>query len=295
MKFKEFVVNCTSAQTEDVAYILHELGSIGEVFSDYSVVKDVLDNKSWDYADASLFEPSEECSVSGFFGIEENDELLINKIKAAFGCVTVEVKIIDSADWENEWKKYYKPLNIGKLVIIPEWIQHKPTIGSVPVYLNPGLAFGTGMHETTSMCIDFMQKIDAGSKKVLDFGCGSGILGICATALGASDVLFADTDEHAITATEYNCKLNGIDKPNVICRDVREIAVGADVVLANITADVLCDVEPIIASSLKKNGYAILSGIISTKLDAVKDRYSKDFTLVASQTKNEWSALLYKL
>lgn len=295
MKFKEFVVKCTSAQSEDVAYALHELGSMGEVFSDYSVVKDVLDNKSWDYADSSLFEPTENCSVSGFFDIEANDDSIAQKIALMTGENSVEVKIIDSVDWENEWKKYYKPLNIGKIVIIPEWIPHKPTDGSTPVYLNPGLAFGTGMHETTSMCIDFMQKIDVKNKRILDFGCGSGILGICATALGADDVLFADTDEQAISATEYNCMLNGIADPNVTCRDVREISVDADVVLANITADVLCDVEPIIATSLKKGGFAILSGIITPKLDIVKSTYDKAFTLVEQQTKNEWSALLYKL
>ncbi len=295
MKFKEFVVKCTSAQSDDVAYALHELGSMGEVFSDYSVIKDVLDNKCWDYADSSLFEPTEDCSVSGFFGLEADSDAITKRIIALIGNCAVNVKIIDSVDWENEWKKYYKPLSIGKIVIIPEWISHRSTAGDIPVYLNPGLAFGTGMHETTSMCIDLMQKISVKNKTVLDFGCGSGILGICAANLGADKVLFADTDEQAITATEYNCKLNGIENPSIICHDVRDISIGADIVLANITADILCDVEPIIASSLKKGGCAILSGIISTKLESVKSAYEKNFTLVLQQTINEWSALLYKL
>lgn len=302
MKFKKITVNCTSETSDTVSYMLHESGSMGEVFDDYGNVKQVLDDKRWDYADAALFTPTEGCSVSGFFTIETDEDLvtariaeLKNETWADFSVLAFSCEIIDSAEWENEWKKYYKPFNIGKIVIVPEWIKYDCACGDVAVKLNPGLAFGTGMHETTSMCIDLMQKIDLSDKRVLDFGCGSGILGICATAIGAKSVVFVDTDEQAITATRYNCALNGIDEPELFMRDVREMQEPADVVIANITADVLIDVCPLIKTAIKKGGYVIISGVISSKISAVRERYEKEFSLVEHEQKNEWSAFLFKL
>lgn len=302
MKFKKITVKCTSETSDAVAYALHEAGSMGEVFEDYNNIKQVLDDKRWDYADAQLFIPNDDCAVIGYFTIESSEDTILQRIAALkqydwadFSMLSAKTEIIDSVEWENEWKKYYKPFNIGKVVIVPEWIDYNPSFGDIKVILNPGLAFGTGMHETTSMCVDLMQRIPLSGKRVLDFGCGSGILGICAAALGAGSVVFADTDEQAITATEYNCKINGIFSPEVFCRDVREMTEPADIVVANITADVLIAVMPIIKSALGKGGYAIISGIISDKKQIVSDEYSKEFTLVQSQQKNEWSAFLFKL
>lgn len=275
---------------------------MGEVFDDYGTIRQVLDDKRWDYADAKLFEETEGSFVSGFFTLETDAQTIISRLDllknndwADFSALSYETEIIDSVEWENEWKKYYAPFNIGKVVIIPEWIDCKTSGGDVPLKLNPGLAFGTGMHETTSMCISLMQKIRLTGKKILDFGCGSGILGICAKALGAENVIFVDTDEQAVTATKYNCTLNNIKDPKIYNCDVRKINDPADVVIANITADVLIDVEPLIKSALKKGGYAIISGIISQKADSVKATYERDFTKVDSEHKNEWSAYLYKL
>lgn len=303
MKFKRITVDCSSISSESVAYALNEMGSLGEVFDDYNDIRNVLEEKRWDYADATLFNATDKCTVSGFFTTEIDDQTVIDKISdlrnvdwADFSDIgDISVDVIDSAEWENEWKKYYQPFKIGRIVVVPEWIDHKATVGESSVLLNPGLAFGTGTHETTSMCIDLMQRIELHGKSVLDFGCGSGILGICATALGAESVLFADTDEQAITATKYNCRLNGIPAPNVLQRDVREISEPADVVIANITADVLISVEPVIRGALKKGGYAVISGIITSKIDEVTSVYDKRFKRIDSLRKNEWSAFLYKL
>ena len=302
MKFIKITVKCTTETSDTVAYTLHEAGSMGEVFDDYDTVRQVLNDKRWDYADISLFDETEDSFVSGFFPLETDAEKVISQIErlknidyADFSGISCQTEIIDSVEWENEWKKYYTPFNIGKVVIIPEWIDYTPSGGDVPLKLNPGLAFGTGMHETTSMCISLMQKIDLSSSSVLDFGCGSGILGICAAKLGAKDVIFVDTDEQAVTATKYNCGLNGINSPKIYNCDVRQIRDPADVVIANITADVLTDVEPLIKSTLKTGGYAIISGIISQKAEATKATYESDFTLIDSEHKNEWSAYLFKL
>ncbi|MCI9459407.1 MAG: 50S ribosomal protein L11 methyltransferase [Clostridia bacterium] len=302
MKFKKITVKCSSETSDAVAYALHEAGSMGEVYDDYNDIKQVLAEKRWDYADESLFEPTDACAVSGYFTAEIEEQLIfdrINELKkldyADFGCISASSELIDSVEWENEWKKYYKPFNIGRLVVIPQWVKYTPTCGDIPIYLDPGLAFGTGTHETTSMCMELMQKLDLKDKRVLDFGCGSGILGICANALGAKETVFVDTDEQAITATENNCKLNGMTAPDVFLRDVRQMNEKADVIVANITADILIEVEPIIRSALKKGGAVIISGIISARADSVVAAYKKDFTLAESERKNEWSAYIFTL
>ncbi|MCH5162596.1 MAG: 50S ribosomal protein L11 methyltransferase [Clostridiales bacterium] len=302
MKFYKLTVDCTTLISDDVSYVLHEAGSLGEVFDDYFAVEQVLAEKRWDYADASLFERTDGCSVSGFYTIETDIDAVVEKVcslkkfdYADFSSISMSVSIIDSKEWEDEWKKYYKPFSLGKITIVPEWIEYSAKAGEKTVRLNPGPAFGTGTHETTSMCIELMQKLDVANARVLDFGCGSGILGICAKALGANSVVFIDNDEQAISATEHNCKLNAIDAPEVVLRDVRDMSEPADIVLANITADVLIDVEPIIKSALKKDGYAIISGIITERAEAVKSAYLSDFELFRSERKNEWSAFIFKL
>lgn len=302
MKFKKITVKCTSETSDLVSYTLHEAGSMGEVFDDYANIEQVLNEKRWDYADAQLFVPTDDCAVVGYFSMETSEQSVLRKLSelksydwADFSNLSAKIEIIDSVEWENEWKKYYKPFNIGKIVIVPEWIDYHPSCGEIKVLLNPGLAFGTGMHETTSMCVDLMQRIPIKDSRVLDLGCGSGILGICATALGAKSVIFADTDEQAITATEYNCTINAIRDPEILCRDVREMTDPADLVVANITADVLIGVLPVIKNALVKGGYAIISGIISDKKQLVLDAYSTDFTLVQALQKNEWSAFLFRL
>ncbi len=301
MKFKKVTISCTSETSEMLAFALYEAGSMGEVFDDYNDIKQVLSEKRWDYADASLFEPTDKCTVSGFFTTETDEETVISRIKT-FGesglfdipASNIATEVIDSAEWENEWKKYYKPFSIGKIVIVPEWEKYTAVGGDIPIMLNPGLAFGTGTHETTSMCISLMQSLDLSGKRVIDFGCGSGILGICAKKLGASDVVFVDTDEQAVTATKNNCALNGIYDPTVLQCDVRTIERKADIIVANITADVLTDVAPLIKSLLKKGGYAVISGIISDKAQAVVDTYKKDFEYINGDKKNEWSAYIFR-
>ncbi len=309
MKFKKITVECSSETSETVAYALHEAGSIGEVFDDYNNVKKALDEKNWDYADASLFTPSVGCRVSGFFNLETDETAVIKELSrlkecdwADFSCLKFDVETIDSQDWENEWKKYYEPFNIGNFVIVPEWINYSPKPGDVLLHLNPGLAFGTGMHETTSMCVELLQKIPVKGSTVLDLGCGSGILGIAAKILGADDVMFFDIDEQAITATEYNSKLNGIADPKVFHTDIRKCDFAANVIVANITADVLIDLENNAFDIQKRyrdvNGgscYSIISGIITEKAEKVKDAFSKHYIVSEHLKKNDWNAFLLRL
>lgn len=301
MKFKKITVNCSTETSEYTAYVLHELGSLGEVYNDYNDIKTVLNEKRWDYADETLFAQNKDCSVSGFFTMETDESAVINAVVnlkintwADFSTISVKSETIDSTEWEDVWKQYYKPFSIGKIVIVPEWIEYKPDNSQICVTLNPGPAFGTGMHETTSMCIDFMQKIDVCGKNVMDFGCGSGILGICALKLNAKSCIFVDNDEMATTAAKHNCMLNGITEPIIYNGDVKNIQQKSDVILANLTVDILISVKDTIKASLISGGYAVLSGIISSRLDELKKAFT-EFELVECQSKNNWSAIVYKL
>lgn len=292
MKCQRVSVKTSDNNSELVAYMLHEFGSLGEQFVSYKDIAEVLNDKSrWDYAEEGLLTKQfENTIVIGFFDIEFNTELLKNEQLLK----DFSVDIIDSTEWQDEWKKYYKTFNVGKLVIVPEWLNYERNDNSeVLVKLDPGLAFGTGQHETTRMCLEFLQDIDLKGKRVLDFGCGSGILGICAHALGSSDVVFIDNDIQAVQATLQNAKLNGLTA-NVIEADLKRGGdYSADIIVANITADILCYISSFVLQALKKGGYLILSGIINGREGEVLKAYSSLEKINSSQN-GDWNAYLFK-
>lgn len=157
------------------------------------------------------------------------------------------------------------------------------------MYIEPGMAFGTGNHETTSMCVELMQEVDLDGKIVLDMGCGSGILGIATAKLGASKVLLSDIDPQAVEASEANVKLNGVESLcEVVGGDLNCGSITADVVIANITADVLLRLKETLGSALKTSGFMVISGIIHSRLEEVISGYADDFTIVKKVSKGEW-------
>jgi ribosomal protein L11 methyltransferase len=156
------------------------------------------------------------------------------------------------------------------------------------------MAFGTGEHETTSMCVGYLAKYVNKDDTVLDVGCGSGILGICASKLGANKVIMTDIDECAIVATEHNLKLNGVTNGVVILKNLLDDnTVKGDVIVCNIMAEVLIAFAPYISANLNVNGKIILSGILVERLQAVKEAYiNAGFKFVEQNVKGEWSALV---
>ena len=173
--------------------IMYDAGSEGVLVMDDADVKELVEKKlNWDYVDEKLMRSlTGKAVVSGFFSVdfsaaEIEHGLASLKENSVFPVGSLEVSSvkIDSADWENEWRKYYNPINLGKVVVVPAW-QKAPDGAAYPVYIEPGIACGTGNLETTSMCIELMQDLELKDKTVLDMGCGSGILGIAAAVLGA--------------------------------------------------------------------------------------------------------------
>ena len=183
---------------------------------------------------------------------------------------TIETEGVEQDDWQNGWRKYYHPMEIGtRLAIVPSW--HEYDTNRVKLILDPGLAFGTGGHETTSLCLETLDEKITGDERVLDIGTGSGILAIAALKLGAASAEGVDIDPVAVRTAGENAALNGVaDKLTVLVGDLSDKASGQyDVVVANIVANAIISLSPAVPALMKPHGYFIASGIIDTRKDEV--------------------------
>lgn len=209
-------------------------------------------------------------------------------------------RYVDDEDWANNWKRYYKEFKLSnRIVICPSWIEEGDAElekGAIKVILDPGSAFGTGTHETTSMCAEILDNVIMPDTSVLDLGTGSGILAIIASKLGAKSVDAVDIDSLAVKVAEENCAIN--DCPNVNCytgelKSVKNAPY--DLIVANIIADVIAEIACDIPADLAEDGIFVCSGIINTKKDLVIEALEKaGMEIVAEQSKNDWMAYIAK-
>lgn len=303
MEWLQITISTTRECSELVAMLLYDAGSEGVLIKDDADIRELIEKKlNWDYVDESLLAANDNRAlVSGFFPVGFDacgihSALCELRERSIFPTGSLEVSQIgiDSEDWENEWRKYYAPIEIGKVVIVPAW-QSAPDNGEIPVFIEPGMAFGTGNHETTSACVELMQRLDFSGKTVLDMGCGSGILGITAAKLGAKSVILSDIDRQAIEATEANIRLNKVEELcKTVCGDLDTGEIKADIVIANITADVLIRLKGLLGDALKSGGDMVISGIINARADEVKAAYEDGFTQREAVNRGEWNAMLLK-
>ncbi|MBU2864897.1 50S ribosomal protein L11 methyltransferase [Reinekea forsetii] len=241
-----------------------------------------------DTEDQPVFEPIrgttplwEHTTLQGLFDEDTDAEQLVDTLNQLIAAEkmhvgTVSAEILEDKDWEREWMDNFQPIACGdRLWIVPSW-REAPDQNAVNLKLDPGLAFGTGTHPTTFLCLKWLNDHVKGGETVLDYGCGSGILGLSALLLGAEQMDGIDIDPQAITATENNANTNNLS-PSLfrVTTDVEALAESYDVVVANILAGPLCDMAEAICQRLKADAPLVLSGILSHQASSVVDAYER--------------------
>jgi len=311
VEWMELTIKTTTEATEAVANILYDAGVKGVVIED---PKDFdfanQDQKSWDYVDEELYTfDFEGAMIKGYLPKSEGvgDEIQLIKHSIAYlphygldiGEGTVEIKEVKDEDWSNTWKQYYKPTRIGNNIIIkPEWEKYDKEPGDIIIEMNPGMAFGTGTHETTTMCIEALEEVVTNEDLIFDIGCGSGILGVVAAKLGAKKVVAVDFDEVAVGVARDNVTKNQVaDRVSVFHGNLmNNIDEKGDVILVNIIADVIITMAPDFRHYLKSSGTLITSGIILEKIEPVKKALkAHNIEVYKTVKKGEWAALYGRL
>ena len=312
MKFIELPVHTTTEGSELVADIFWDYTNYGVTVCDVNDIIALQSDKRtfWDYMDDDLTQETGDVLVKCFLP-EDIAEESVRSIRAdlealrgrsagfaELGSLESTCRTIDGDDWIDVWKKHFRPIHIGgRVVVCPEWIAYEAKAGEAIVKLDSNMAFGTGEHETTSMCLELLQEYMRKGDTMIDVGCGSGILGIAGVKLGAEFAYLTDIDYVAVKSASHNAALNGVqDKVRVDLSDLLENAdVRGEIMTANITADILCRLADSIPKHLKEGGTLILSGIIEPKLAQVIQTYEGlGMKKICQKRKGEWFALAFR-
>jgi len=307
LKYIEIQVLTTTEASEAVWNILDEEGAAGVLIEDPNDFKNLnKDETRWDYVEQEFIDSlGTDAKVKAYFsefeyneGILKNIQIRVNQLKG-FGLDpgkgSLSIKEVSDEEWANGWKKYYKPTKVGdRIVIKPTWEEYSSQKDEIIVNLDPGMAFGTGTHETTMLCVKLLEKYVKSSKIVFDVGCGSGILGVCAAKLGAEKVICVDIDEVACKVAKENAELNRVD-------DIVEVRAGnlldvvnkkADVIVANIIADVIIGFTDDAHKFMNANAVFISSGIILDRRDDVINKLNESgYKVLEVLELGEWCAI----
>lgn len=311
MKWYEIKIKTTSESVDAVCDILYDVGVGGVVIEDpKDLIINMKEETSWDYFDINSLDMDYEGAVVKAY-LSESEDLLdkIKLIKQNVHNISLknednEINQVTTAevyeeDWANSWKKYYKPKKIGdRIVVKPTWEEYTPKEGEVIVELDPGMAFGTGTHETTTMCTRLLEKYIQKDSIVYDIGCGSGILSIIAAKLGAKQVIGVDIDEVAYKVSVANSEMNSVQSiVDIRHGNLMDVIEGkADIVVANIIADIIKILAKDITKFMKSGSKFIASGIILEKIDEVTQALQDNGLKVLSIEKlGEWAAIVSEL
>ena len=311
MDWLELKIDTAPAGIDPVTEMLEEQGVTGVIIDDQRDFQDFMAHNQayWDYVDETLVKEKENlCRVTFYvenspagYGVIAAIRMAMQAMKQKhpeYAPLLLTMENVKDEDWENNWKQFYKPMEIGeRLLVIPAWEQAEAK-DRVTLTLNPGLTFGTGSHATTRLCLTALESRIHGGEKVLDLGCGSGILSIAALRLGAKTAFACDIDEKCIDVAYENAALNGIGKDRLTVRQgdatkegpLRDaIGTGYDVVVANIVADVIISLAPQVRHFLKEDGWFLTSGIIDDRADEVAAALvAAGWNIVESCTREGW-------
>lgn len=307
-KWIEISVMTTSEAIEPISSIFYGLNVKGVAIEDSNDISTRNQGKlKWDFANIDIFKYDDNVAViKGYFSEEENIEEIISYINfkieelKKFDIDIGEGKIICKntyeEDWANNWKKYYKPIKVGKdIVIKPTWEEYICKKGEKVIEIDPGMAFGTGTHETTEMCIQSLEKYIHKDSIVFDIGTGSGILAITAGKLGAKKVIGVDLDSVAVSTAIENVKINNSFKNiEIVHGNLMEVVNGkADIIISNIIAEVIISFTEDVKKYLNQGGYFIASGIIKDKKKDVLNKLEYcGFNIIEVNTLGEWVCIV---
>lgn len=305
-KWLEIAINTTPDRLDEVTAKLTAAGMAGLVIEDEAEFQQFLEQNRqyWDYVDQELLDRMKGVTRVKFYVTDDADgRAQLAQYTHGLDCEYTVTPLNDN-DWAYSWQKYYKPLSIGeRLYVVPQWEKDNPVPdGRVPFYLNPGLTFGTGSHASTQLCLEGVEAHTKAGDSVLDLGCGSGILSIAALVLGASHALAVDIDPKAVDVAYENAALNGIGQDTYTVRigDVLGDAVlradlggGWQMVVANIVADVIIGLSPLVRPMLAPGGLFLCSGIIDDRAQEVADRLRENgWEILETRSAEGWFSYL---
>lgn len=299
-----------SEALEPISGIFYSLDCKGVAIED---PEDILGREqgplTWDFADINVLEHKGKVAVvKAYFAEEDNIEDVLAYVNERLselkemgldlGEAKVEHEKMYEEDWANTWKQYYKPSKVGeKIVVKPIWEEYEAKEGELVVDLDPGMAFGTGTHETTRMCIQALERYVKEESTVFDVGCGSGILAIAAAKLGAKLAVGVDLDPVAVESSIENVGYNNLNNIEILHGNLVEVIDGkADIVVANILAEIICILTDDVKRVLKDGGTFITSGIIHDRVDMVCEKLeATGFEVIEKNRDGEWNCIVAKL
>ncbi len=308
MKWIEIVVTTNQQASEAIHELLMSKGANGTEMVDSMAFRQVLENNRYlDYADEGLIESyGTDVLVKAYFSDDRDGLGLSEEIRMALSEMTeymdikpgiVQYALRDDEEWKDTWKQYFKPFRFTeKIVIKPSWESYSPGSEDIVIELDPGMAFGTGTHETTRMCALLGEKYLKPGDEILDLGCGTAILALSAVKLGAQSALAVDIDDAAVKAARQNVENNGESrKIEVRLGELHHIPRRPfDVIFINIIADIILSLKDEIAYYIGPETRILLSGIIKDRKEEVIKAYTdKGFTLLEEMNQGEWVAMVF--
>lgn len=297
MDWTEISVEVGASQIDEAAAIANMTVPYGIYIEDYSdLEQEVMEIAHIDLIDEDLLKMDRDKAKIHIYidpedNIEEAVQFLRERLTAADITHAIDMTNVKEDDWLNNWRKFFKPMPVGeKLLINPSWYTDTDPQGRRVLNIDPGLAFGTGKHETTRLCMEALERYVKGGEKVLDVGCGSGILGIAAVLLGAESAFGVDIDELAVRTANENAVVNHVEeKFTAIAGDLVDKIEGKyDIVVANIVADAIIALSASVLKFMTEDSVYIVSGIIDTRADDVRSAVRDAFEIIEENTYRGW-------